>query len=248
MIFQITPTSGRMVVETPSGCRDCWCWGFLPLPATIFDGNRWGHAQGLDGRFAGRSHIFSRILGPLQSEQRALQAYSGIHIGIDHLDVLRGVAKLIDQGITGTPLLLVKGGDLLGAIHSMLCLRGIDTVKVSKVKGHATQAMVDNGDVRLEDLIGNDGADTATDLGSVRQQDYVITARRALLRAWRHWHPIMLELQRFMVAISRIEVNHDGYGGTAPGAIVWDKGGLMKPLSQGYHGLLITSWSPWIFG
>ena len=26
---------------------------------------------------------------------------------------------------------------------------GMDTVKVSKVKGHATQAMVDNGDVRI---------------------------------------------------------------------------------------------------
>ena len=39
----------------------------------------------------------------------------------------------------------------------------------------------------------------------------------------------MLELHKFMVAISRIEVNHDGYGGTAPDATVWDNGGLVKP-------------------
>ena len=32
-----------------------------------------------------------------------------------------------------------------------------------------------------------------------------------------------------MVAISRIEVHHDGYGGTAPDAMVWDRGGLVKP-------------------
>ena len=32
-----------------------------------------------------------------------------------------------------------------------------------------------------------------------------------------------------MVAISRIEVNHDGSGGTAPDAMVWDRGGLVKP-------------------
>ena len=50
----------------------------------------------------------------------------------------------------------------------MLCLGCIDTVKVSKVKGHVTQAMVDTGDVRLQDLIGNDGADTAADLGQVK--------------------------------------------------------------------------------
>ena len=89
--------------------------------------------------------------------------------------------------------------------------------------------MVDNGDVRLEDLIGNDGADTAADLGRLRQQDDVITARRDLLRAPRHWYPIMLDLHKFMVAISRIEVNHDGYGGTAPDAMVWDEVGIIKP-------------------
>ena len=47
-------------------------------------------------------------------------------------------------------------------------------MKVSKVKGHATLAMVDNGDARYEDLIGNNGADTAADLGRFRQQDGVI--------------------------------------------------------------------------
>ena len=105
----------------------------------------------------------------------------------------------------------------------------MDTVKVSKVKGHATQAMVDNGDVRIGDLVGNNGADAAADLGRLRQQDDVITARRDLLRVRRHWYPIILDLHKIMVAISRNEVNHDGYGGTAPDAIVWDQGGLVKP-------------------
>ena len=34
----------------------------------------------------------------------ALQAYSGIHIGIDNLNVFRGVAALLSQGVTRTPL------------------------------------------------------------------------------------------------------------------------------------------------
>ena len=141
----------------------------------------------------------------------ALQAYSGIDIGIDNLNVLRGVAALLSHKVPRSPLPLVKDGDLLATIHSMLSLRGFDSVKVSKVKGHATRVMVDSGDVRLEDLVGNNGADAASDLGRLRQQDEVITARRDLLRVRRFWYPIIFDLHKFMVAISRIEVNHDGH-------------------------------------
>ena len=72
------------------------------------------------------------------------------------------------MGFPGPPLPLKKDGDLLAIIHSMLCLRMSDTVKVSKVKGHATPAMVASGDVRVEDLIGNGGADAAADFRSVK--------------------------------------------------------------------------------
>ena len=216
---------------------------FVHSPAIIFDGHHWGHAQDLDDPHEGSSHIFSGVLGPVQSVQRAeywevilaLQAYSGIHIGIDNMNVLRGVAALLSHRVPRSPLPLMKDGDLLTTIHSMLNLRGFDTVKVSKVKGHATRAMVAGGDVRLEDLVGNNGADAAADLGRLRQHDDVITARRDLLRVRRLWYPIMLDLHRFMVAISRIEVNHDGFGGTAPDAMVWDKGGIVKTRAPSFR-------------
>ena len=63
---------------------------------------------------------------------------------------------------------------------------------------------------------------------TLRQQDDVITDRRDLLRVRCFLYPIIFDLHRFMVAISRIEVNHDGFGGTAPDAMVWDKGGIVK--------------------
>ena len=188
--------------------------------------------------------ISSRVsLAEIQSVQRAeywcvilaLQAYSGIHVGIDNMNVLRGVAALLSLRVPRSPLPLMKDGDLLTTIHSMLSLRGFDTVKVSKVKGHATRAMVASGDVRLEDIVGNNGADAAADLGRLRQHDDVITARRDLLRVRRLWYPIMLDLHRFMVAISRIEVNHDGFGGTAPDAMVWDKGGIVKTRAPSFR-------------
>ena len=87
----------------------------------------------------------------------------------------------------------------------------------------------------LKDLVGNNGADAAADLGGLRQHDDVITARRDLLRVRRLWCPIIHDLHRFMVAISRIEVNHDGFGGTAPDAMVWDKGGIVKTRAPSFR-------------
>ena len=184
---------------------------FVHSPAIIFDSNHWGHAQDLDDPHEGSSHIFSGIPGPIQSVQRAeywgvilaLQAYSGIHIGIDDMNVLRGVAALLSYKVPRSPLPLIKDGDLLATIHSMLSLRGFDSVKVSKVKGHATRAMVDNCDVRLEDLLGSNGADTAADLGRLRLHDDVITARRDLLRVRRLWYTIMLDLHRLLFLVLR---------------------------------------------
>ena len=43
-----------------------------------------------------------------------------------------------------------------------------------------------------------------------------------------HWYPMMLQLHRFMIAVARVTVNHDGRGGTAPDPLVWDQGGQKK--------------------
>ena len=39
----------------------------------------------------------------------------------------------------------------------------------------------------------------------------------------------MADLYKLMVAVSTIEVDHDGYGGTAADAVVWDNGSIVKP-------------------
>ena len=99
---------------------------FMHSPAIVFDSNHWGYAQDLDDPDEGSSHIFSGIPGPIQSVQRAeyweegvilaLQPNSGIHIGIDNSNVLRGVPAVLSQGVTRTPLPLVEDGDLLAMI------------------------------------------------------------------------------------------------------------------------------------
>ena len=42
------------------------------------------------------------------------------------------------------------------------------------------------------------------------------------------WYPVVLDLHRFFIAISRAVVNHDGFAGTAPDPLVWSAGSLPK--------------------
>ena len=106
----------------------------------------------------------------------------------------------------------------------MLRHRGLDTVRISKVKGHADDAMVLHGQVRREDKLGNDAADEAADFGRRRVNPTVIDARRNLSGVCGRWYHVILDLHRFFIAISRAVVNHDDLGGTAPDPLVWSAG------------------------
>ena len=146
-------------------------------------------------------------------------------MGVDDLGVVRHVGRLMldDRPV---PILfeLVKDGDLLLLIDRMLRLRGPDTVRISKVKGHADEAMVLNGQVREVDRLGNGAADDAADFGRRRVGNAVIDARRDLSGVCGRWYPVLLDLHRFFIAISRTVVNHDGGIGTAPdpsGMVCW---------------------------
>ena len=60
----------------------------------------------------------------------ALQAYSGIHLGIDNIECSPwSSCSSFLKGFLGPPLPFMKDGDLLATIRSMLHLRGFDTVK-----------------------------------------------------------------------------------------------------------------------
>ena len=157
-----------------------------------------------------------------------LQALWPGHLRIDNLNVVRSIAWLLDHGCFSKPLPLVEDGDLIAIIQHMILARGRDTVKVAKVKGHAADADVELGGVRLEDRLGNIDADAAVDLGRAQQPEEVMYVRRAVLKAWEFCYRIVLQLHRFMVAISRVSVNHDGRGGSVPGLLVWDQGSRSK--------------------
>ena len=170
------------------------------------------------------------VPGVMQTVQRAefwgaivaVQVYWPCHLGIDKLNVVRSIGRLLDADCLAKPLPLVKDGDLVALVQYMIRTRGRDTVRVTQVQGHAEDANVQSGRVRLLDQQGNAEADTAADLGRRHQSEILVDARRRLLKARSHWYPIMLDLQRFMIAVARVSVNHDGRGGTVPDPLVWD--------------------------
>ena len=76
--------------------------------------------------------------------------------------MVRHVGRLLDGHHGSIPIKFVKDGDLLLLIERMLHLRGLGTVRISKVKGHADEGMVLDGRLREVDRLGNDAADELT--------------------------------------------------------------------------------------
>ena len=162
----------------------------------------------------------------------ALQAYWPCHLGIDNLNVARTVGRLLDDGCLVKPLPLVKDGDMIALVQYMIRTGGRETVRVTKVTGHAEDVDVQQGRVRLEDQVGNAEADAAADLGRCHQSDVLIDAGRRLLQARSSWYLVMLDLHRFMIAVAWVTVNHDGRSGTAPDPLcgIWVVGRKLASL------------------
>ena len=78
-------------------------------------------------------------------------------------------------------------------------------MKISKVKGHATEEMVSEGKVKVEDKKGNDKADEAADQGATKSQGKV--QKFAELYAWIQgmYRNIMTKIQNFIVEVKKEE-------------------------------------------
>ena len=158
----------------------------------------------------------------------ALQSSGAVHLGVDNLGVVRHGGRLLDGQCDTATYELVKDGDLLLLIERMLQFRGLNTVRITNVKGHADQSMVLDGRVRELERLGNDAADEAADFGRRRVGNAVIDARRDLSGVCGRWYPVLVDLHRFIIAISRAVVNHDGCGSTAPDPLAWSADALSK--------------------
>ena len=167
-------SDGSLVLDKVTGISSSGAGFFADQDASFWDVRSWGQVDLI--RPVGNIPPcggFCSVPGPLQSVQRAemwgvilaLQSSGAVHLGVDNLGVVRHVGRLLNGHHGPIPFELVKDGGLLLLIDSMLRLRGPDTVRISKVKGHADEAMVLHGLGRESDRIGNCAADDAADFG-----------------------------------------------------------------------------------
>ena len=196
-------TDGSLVLDRLTGVSSSGSGFFAHQAEHFWNGRRWCHVDGV--RIDPNCRCFCSVPGLLQSFQRAemwgvilaLQTSRAIHLGVDNLGVVRHVGRLLDGSRGPIPFELVNDGDLLLLIQRILHRRGLDTVRISKVKGHADEGMVLSGRVRGEDKLGNDAAGEAAGLGRRRVSPAVIDARRNLSGVCGRWYPIILDLHRF---------------------------------------------------
>ena len=145
-------SDGSLVLDGFSGIGVAGCGVYAHASGAAWFGRRWGHLDLLpplpDG--AGEAcGLYCSIPGPMQTVQRAeiwgvLAAVQGcirMHVGVDNLNVVRHVSRIIDDECTSKPFSLVNDGDLL-RIQQLVFWREVANAAVSKVKGHADEGLV----------------------------------------------------------------------------------------------------------
>ena len=94
-----------------------------------------------------------------------LQAAVAVHVGVDNLNVVRYVDRLIHGMTPCKPFELLHEGDLPHLMKTMLDKREPGMTKVTNFKRPAEEEMIASGQVRTKDKAGNDEADEAADYG-----------------------------------------------------------------------------------
>ena len=99
----------------------------------------------------------------------ARAAKGPVHLGTDSqafMTKANWIHGMISQDLQPKrPWALHKDGDLWDTYHAHVQTKGVHAVRISKVKGHATQDMIEDQTVRQIDKDGNDFADNAASEG-----------------------------------------------------------------------------------
>ena len=96
-----------------------------------------------------------------------------------------------------------KDGDLWELFAKVIKQRGPRSAIITKVKGHATEEMVQQGKVKEEEKKGNDRADEAADVGATKSQGRLQCFGE--LYSWRHmcYRKFIAKMQTFVVELKK---------------------------------------------
>ena len=163
----------------------------------------------------------------------AMQRDGPVHIGIDNQATVTAVNEIAEHQIQrketklvndkggfiiggGTtryhsvskskrPWSLVKNGDLNQSIEEGVIQKGTGNLKASKVKGHATEEMVEQGKVRRIDKEGNDISDEGADRGAERTNIKVVASGYVFSKRHKFYKILMQRILWFIIKIRKAE-------------------------------------------
>ena len=125
-----------------------------------------------------------------------------MHIGSDSKVFVDGANDLIlkiKNGQDATNWNIRSDGDLWEHFHLALLAKSAQAVRVTKVKGHATQEHINQGVSNPIDKAGNDEADNAAEIGVKLFGDDVIRAARSLHERHRAYAKFMLHVAKHLI-------------------------------------------------
>ena len=96
---------------------------------------------------------------------------------------------------------LMRDGDSWEDFAEMVKQRGPHSVTLTKVKGHATEDMVNEGKVKLSEKQGNDKADIAADLGATSSQAKVQAFGPLYCQRQKNYRALMCRVQNDIVGL-----------------------------------------------
>ena len=150
------------------------------------------------GGFSGSSTRTELAAGIL-----AISAYGGVHIGSDSrafVDKAQDYLEMIKNGKEPQkPWKLISDGDLWQHFFDAAKAKGVGTIKLTWVKGHATQEHIDRGITTAEKLAGNHEADTTADLGTELHGKELIKIAGKMQTKHKAYTRFMMEITKHII-------------------------------------------------
>ena len=157
------------------------------------------HAQGYGG-----SSTRLEIVGAITS----IAADGPVHLATDS-QAFKAKALSLHQHVQSSttprkPWALQPDGDMWQQYFRFAKAKRVEAIAITKVKGHATEKMVEQGLVRPQDKVGNDKADEAADEGVDLFGHEVVQLGKDYARRHRHYTKSVASLMEHLCFTYRV--------------------------------------------
>ena len=133
----------------------------------------------------------------------AICAHGLVHVGSDSrsfVDTANTILQdILEHRKPQKPWKLVSDGDLWEFFHQAVTSKGASSIRISWIKGHATQAHIADGVTTLQDKLGNDEADKVADIGAALFGQDLMLAAKCLQKRHKEYQTFMCDISHHII-------------------------------------------------